>query len=460
MSVIQFDFEDIEPRHDPNEGRVIINRNFDRISGFTISFGSVFVQDSGSTKDIRPRVGGGRTAVANLGDHAFAAGGYNNIPSGDRSFSSGFSTSATSSYSTSFGSYNLASGISSLVSGENNITESERSAILGGINNILLPSASRSIILGGENIIGTEPDTVYGINFNASGDISASTIYSGGTNLGDLLSNSSSANTSFNGNRTVKRNGVPNINVGGDNVVDWLNNYFFPFLSASLSTSSNQTIEVGVSFTPTIQYNINLNDETIVNQGRFINVTNGNSVINILNPPNASNNSSYNDLPINPISASSFKWKVEADVDNDGNPETIESNDYTVNAIYPWFYGTFSSGGAVPGSNRPSANQSLIDSGTKVLAGSNGSLNASFNSTADDYLWFAIPSTSNSKNVWYETALNNGSIGGVVDPGGNLFPDFDIVSIDSPSSIWVGVEYKIYISNFQSGTSSLQLRNN
>jgi hypothetical protein len=46
--------------------------------------------------------------------------------------------------------------------------------------------------------------------------------------------------------------------------------------------------------------------------------------------------------------------------------------------------------------------------------------------------------------------LNNGSIGGAVSAGGNLFPANDTVSINSPTALWSGISYRIYISNYQS----------
>jgi len=140
--------------------------------------------------------------------------------------------------------------------------------------------------------------------------------------------------------------------------------------------------------------------------------------------------------------------------------DTFDRNT-TINSIYPYFYGKVASGGSPSGGNRPVANQALIDSGTKVVQNSGGTITVDFNSTPDDYIWFAIPNTSTSKTVWYVNALNTGLIGGAVNPGGNLFPDFDLVSINSPDVLWNGVSYKIYISNFQSEvTDPMQLRNN
>lgn len=135
-----------------------------------------------------------------------------------------------------------------------------------------------------------------------------------------------------------------------------------------------------------------------------------------------------------------------------------------ISGIYPYFYGTVASGGAPAGSNRPAATPALITGGTKVVASSTGTIAVTFNSTSDDYIWFAIPNASTSKTKWFVDALNNGNIGGAVTPGGNLFPAFCTVT-GVTSTIWNNVgcspqTYKLYISNYQTASSvSMQLRN-
>jgi hypothetical protein len=127
--------------------------------------------------------------------------------------------------------------------------------------------------------------------------------------------------------------------------------------------------------------------------------------------------------------------------------------------LYPYFYGKVASGGAPAGGNRPTANLALVTGGTKVVADSTGTISINFNSTADDYIWFATPYASVTKTCWYIDALNNAGIGGAVSPGGNLFPNNTPVSPVS-TILWGGQCYKVYISNYQSSsTSIMQLRN-
>lgn len=143
---------------------------------------------------------------------------------------------------------------------------------------------------------------------------------------------------------------------------------------------------------------------------------------------------------------------LDSDDNNYGTPLAAWSNtkSTTITAIYPYFRGK------VSGGSKPTANQALIDSGTKVVSGSNGTITVSFASDATDWIWFAIPQTSTSKTKWYVDAINNGDIWTPSD----LFGAEDLVSIDSPTLLWNGVTYKIYVSNYQTEVvSPMELRN-
>jgi len=131
--------------------------------------------------------------------------------------------------------------------------------------------------------------------------------------------------------------------------------------------------------------------------------------------------------------------------------------------VYPWFWGIVASGGAPAGSNRPTTTciKSLITGGTanKCIEISTSSIDTTFNSTSDDYLWFATPVASTTKTCWYIDALNKGSIGGGISPGCNLFPT-PVTLTGVTTSCWTGQSYRIYISNYQSTSAALmELRN-
>lgn len=131
----------------------------------------------------------------------------------------------------------------------------------------------------------------------------------------------------------------------------------------------------------------------------------------------------------------------------------FNSGSYTVTSYLPWFWGKCTCPGPA-GSNRPTGTADMITGGTKVVANSSGSLSITFNSGDNDYIWFAVPSSVANKVCWYVNALNNGTIGGGIGAGCNLFPSPEIVN-DVKNACWSGQTYKIYISNYQSAVSAV-----
>lgn len=141
----------------------------------------------------------------------------------------------------------------------------------------------------------------------------------------------------------------------------------------------------------------------------------------------------------------------------------------TLTGVYPYYWGIFTCAAAA-GVGRPNACciKDIITGGTegsdycKEVDVSTGTLNVTFNSSPDDYIWFATPNASTTKTCWYVDATNKGTIGGAVSPGGNLFPspDTSITDMCSCDGYWGGQTYKIYVSNYQTcATENMQLRN-
>lgn len=114
----------------------------------------------------------------------------------------------------------------------------------------------------------------------------------------------------------------------------------------------------------------------------------------------------------------------------------------TITALYPYFYG-------VVADTQPIADQTLIDSGTKVVASSAGNITIDFNSLNNEYCWFAIPESSTAKDTWFVNALNNWTIG---QPG-DWFPTNTIIAVDSPDGYWTAVNYRVYIANYVSAVT-------
>ena len=237
-------------------------------------------------------------------------------------------------------------------------------------------------------------------------------------------------------------------------------NLLYPYISPAFNSFSingqSTLIEVGVDLSGVKTFNWSISNGANV-QPNSIAIRDVNA--NVLIASGLANDGSEN-VDIGTIvntSPISQNWRGEA-VNTQSTP--FNSGNFNVSSIYPVFYGKVASGGAGSGQNRPVANQALINSGTKLVIPSNGTITLSFNTTPDDYMWFAIPASSTSKTIWFVNALNTGNIGGAVFAGGNLFPDPEIVSIDSPTVLWNGINYKIYIANYQSAVSlPMELRN-
>lgn len=148
----------------------------------------------------------------------------------------------------------------------------------------------------------------------------------------------------------------------------------------------------------------------------------------------------------------------------------------SLTGIYPYFYGKIASGCVAAGVNRPdpytticsciiaadlSRNANVLVGPVVVVGDSTGTIYINFSSTADDYIWFAIPNASTCKLNWADTVVtvNNGSIGGAISPGGNLFPDPGSVT-PITTVCWAGQTYKVYVSNYQSQAINLYALSN
>jgi hypothetical protein len=246
-----------------------------------------------------------------------------------------------------------------------------------------------------------------------------------------------------------------------------------PTLTAPSITSFTQNLastqEVGVSVTPT--FTVNFSRGSISPQytsaspfrsgtpTKYVFSGSGNS--RQVNSTSTSNTSAATGATI--LVAGANTWGVYVAYAGGVQPKNSSGGDFgsplpsgstavaqtTITGIYPYFYGKSSS--------RPTASSSLVNSGTKVVSSSNGTISITYNASSE-FIWFAIPAASTSKTVWYVSALNNGSIGGIVSAGGNLFPDPDSVTVNTV--LWNGILYKVYISNYATTTASaMEMRN-
>jgi len=309
-----------------------------------------------------------------------------------------------------------------------------------------------------------------------------------------LVINSGILGTTYN---TTIGDSVTNVTVGGatagtaasvwktKSVVEVLDDILFPTLLASIATNksvslgvsgTSGTLEVGASYSRTLT--ATFSQGTITNGDGSA----GPSLVGAatqytfsgtgLGSPVVQAGNVLSGLPLNVVLGSN-NWAVTADhgagsgayYDNKGNSlsnldgsrgagSTSDSTSSpTITGLYPYFWGSSSS--SITASDV--ANEIQYGSKTKVVASSTGTITITFGATDAKYLWFAIPSTSTSKTVWYVSALNTGSIGG----NENLFGSESSQSVTSSDGFWSGVSYKIYITNYATttGSDSMQLRN-
>lgn len=197
------------------------------------------------------------------------------------------------------------------------------------------------------------------------------------------LTTGSSTDISFNGNRTVKRSGIPNVNVGTTtNVLDFINAYFFPFIPSTLSISGASTYEIGSSQNITITINITENDETSITNGQL------NDITNTILLKSFTTDDSYIDTGV----TTNKSYKAQMDTDNNGSPTTVYSNTINASFIYPYFYG-MSSNGSLSGTT-------LYGALTKVISGE-GTKTLNFNDS-DKYMYLITPSTWNDVSLIYD----------------------------------------------------------
>ena len=125
------------------------------------------------------------------------------------------------------------------------------------------------------------------------------------------------------------------------------------------------------------------------------------------------------------------------------NATTFATSSTTITGIYPYFWGV--------SSTQPTAASiaTTIAAGTanKVLAVGSGTLTITY-AASSQYIWIAVQTGYAAKTAWYNTALNNGSIG-----TGQFILSPVSQAVNSPNSYWSGVNYNVYISGYATTTS-------
>jgi len=113
-----------------------------------------------------------------------------------------------------------------------------------------------------------------------------------------------------------------------------------------------------------------------------------------------------------------------------------------ITGILPYYWGKKSVNNVISGSD--------VAAGTKVLSCANGTLPITYNSSASDYLWFAVPQGTPAKTAWFVCASNQGTIGG----SNNLFASACSVAVTSAQGCWTACNFYVYVSCITTGTAA------
>ncbi len=186
----------------------------------------------------------------------------------------------------------------------------------------------------------------------------------------------SSSITPFNGNRAIKRND-PNfagINVGGTNVVAFLNNFFFPFISATMAIDSSVIYETGSLQNITTNVVITANDELIYPTSSL--TRDGLYITRSGIPPLTY---TYTDNNI----TSDHSYIGYCQTDNSGSPAIISSGTRTITFLYPFLYGLSAVNGLEGTTLYTTLTKDITSFGNKAYI---------FNGTST-YIYFAYPSS-------------------------------------------------------------------
>lgn len=206
---------------------------------------------------------------------------------------------------------------------------------------------------------------------DSSGSLTADKI---STFASRYLSGSGGGDPAFDGNRPITRSPHQGINVGTSTVVDFLEEFFFPFQIASISINGGTTYyETGSSVNISINGNITANSETIFGSGSIRKEG--------VDWYTFSSASSYSTTDTG-VSSSTF-YRTYIEVGNNGSPSLITSSLKTISFIYPYLYGTSSVAGL--------SETTLYSSLTKLVE-TNGTKSPSLVGIST-YIYFCFPSS-------------------------------------------------------------------
>ena len=217
------------------------------------------------------------------------------------------------------------------------------------------------------------------IYHSASGELTADRIsvwaakYNIGTGDADTASY-----MAFDGDRSITRTPHEGINVGTNNVVDFLDRFFFPFVPATVaitSPSSTTYYETGSVQNRLVRTRITANEETLFESGSV--KRSGLDWNTISAPATPGINIDFTDTGL----SSSHTYQSFISASNNGSPTVIASSIRAVNFIYPYLWGMSTTAGL--------SGQALYSAMTKTVE-IQGTKSTSFVGVST-YIYFCYP---------------------------------------------------------------------
>jgi len=218
------------------------------------------------------------------------------------------------------------------------------------------------------------------IYHSSSGEIMADkiSVWAAKYGIGSGGSSDTASYMYFNGNRSITRSPHEGINVGTNNVVNFLDAFFFPFVSATLSINSTTLYyETGSSQNIAVNGSITANSETVfgsgsVRKGGFDWYT-------------FTSASSYSTTETGVSSSRTYQTAMQ--VGNNGSPTLMFSTAKSVSFIFPYLWGMSTTAGL--------ADTALYNGmSTKVIETEQTQADSLVGTST--YIYFAFPATFNS----------------------------------------------------------------
>lgn len=225
------------------------------------------------------------------------------------------------------------------------------------------------------NVVGSIPSSSIGYNLITSDVTSSMTVLSSSHALTASYAFVSASIINYDGNRPITRTGYVGLNVGGTDLTTFIENFFFPFVPATVSiNSSTLNYETGSIQSIVINGSITANNETIFGITGSVK----SSTYEVSTFPSAS---TYSVTDTNISSSNTYRSYIS--VNNNGSPIIISSTTKTVNFIYPYLWGMSTTAGL--------SGNSLYTEFTRQIQ-SQGNKTVSMIGTAK-YIYFCYPAS-------------------------------------------------------------------